>query len=128
MGRKKKSVSKQVDVFRPFCYFCEKEYPDELRLILHQRAVHFKCPYCNRKLENMAGLVSHALDVHAETLIAVPHALETRRDISTAVVGMSCVPPELIAAKAVGTDLEKFIIDQQINLHPVFKDRLKQNP
>ncbi len=131
MGRKKKpACPNETDkkIFRPFCFYCDKEYPDEDRLILHQRAVHFKCPFCVRKFDNIAGLVSHALAVHAESLTTIPHALDNRRSISFAIVGMSGVPLELIAAKAVGTDLEKFILDQNIHLHPVFKNKLPQNP
>ena len=130
MGRKKRPVSpsKGRRVFRPFCYFCEKEYPDETTLVNHQRAVHFKCPFCVKRSHNARGLVSHVEDIHRENITAIPQALSHRRAVDTAVVGMTGVPSDLIISKASGTDLERFILEDKIHLHPVFSGRdLKQD-
>lgn len=53
---------------RPWCWFCERDFDDEKVLILHQKAKHFKCPSCNRKLNTAQGMFVHMAQVHKETV------------------------------------------------------------
>ena len=47
MARKKK---KRKVTVQPFCYYCDREFKDEPTLAQHQRARHFKCPFCRKRL------------------------------------------------------------------------------
>merc|ERR1739838_811678 len=82
MGRKKRNRL----YVAPFCYYCEKECPDEKVLVQHQKARHFKCLECNKKLDTATGLVVHMIQVHKINISKVPH-------------GMEGVPLELIQQK-----------------------------
>lgn len=57
MGRKKKRVMK------PWCWYCNRQFEDEKILIHHQKAKHFKCHVCNKKLFTGPGLAVHCLQV-----------------------------------------------------------------
>lgn len=63
MGRSKKK--KEV---KPWCYYCDREFEDESILIQHQKAKHFKCHVCYKKLSTASGMVVHVVQVHKETL------------------------------------------------------------
>ncbi|EZG69560.1 zinc finger protein, partial [Gregarina niphandrodes] len=95
MGRRKKKTLE----LKPFCYYCDRSFEDEKVLLLHQKARHFKCRRCNRKLDTATGLVVHLLSVHKETINKVPNALKERESPELVVHGMSGVPPELVAEK-----------------------------
>ncbi|ORM39661.1 BUB3-interacting and GLEBS motif-containing protein [Babesia sp. Xinjiang] len=92
MGRKS---SRRLQL-KPFCYFCNREFDDEKILIMHQKAKHFKCPECNRKLETANGLAVHMQQVHKLIQRKVPFALESRDNITSVVQGMQGVPFEAI--------------------------------
>lgn len=93
MGRKKRKLNVEL---KPFCYYCDREFDDEKVLIQHQKAKHFKCTQCNRKLDLASGLVVHMMQVHKTNLKAVPNALPKRSDPELIIRGMSGVPTELI--------------------------------
>ncbi|CRG94152.1 zinc finger protein, putative [Plasmodium gallinaceum] len=93
MGRKKRKVNIEL---KPFCYYCDREFDDEKILIQHQKAKHFKCLQCNRKLDIANGLVVHMLQVHKTNLKVVPNALPKRNDPEIIIRGMNGVPPEII--------------------------------
>lgn len=57
MGRKKKRVIK------PWCWYCNRDFDDEKILIQHQKAKHFKCHICHKKLFTGPGLVIHCMQV-----------------------------------------------------------------
>lgn len=95
MGRKKR---KGLEL-KPFCYYCDREFDDEKVLLLHQKARHFKCPQCNRKLDTATGLVVHLLQVHKESLTRVPNANKERDGPELVIHGMSGMPPEIIMEK-----------------------------
>ncbi|VDO71231.1 unnamed protein product [Schistosoma mattheei] len=109
MGRKKR---KQL---KPWCWYvrfktliipryCNREFDDEKILIQHQKAKHFKCPYCHRKLFTGPGLsihcnqVSHDIrqyskhQVHKEKLDKIPNALPNRTSTIIDIYGMSGIP------------------------------------
>ena len=63
MGKKKKRQNDKV-----FCYYCDREFDDEKILVQHQKAKHFKCHVCNKKLSTAGGMVIHVLQVHKENV------------------------------------------------------------
>ena len=48
--------------------YCERTFEDEKILINHQKAKHFRCPHCQKKLTTASGMAVHALQVHNETV------------------------------------------------------------
>ncbi|RRT60127.1 hypothetical protein BHE74_00022966 [Ensete ventricosum] len=62
MGKKKKRPSKM------WCYYCDREFDDEKILVQHQKAKHFKCHVCHKKLSTAGGMAIHVLQVHKETV------------------------------------------------------------
>ena len=61
MGRKSKP--KTEEVVQTFCYYCDREFDDVNVLIMHQKAKHFKCSLCNKKLTTTKSLVTHIKQV-----------------------------------------------------------------
>ena len=72
-----------AQIIRPWCWYCEREFEDEkgkpttysyelLRtstefavvLMQHQKAKHFKCNMCPRRLNTAGGLAVHIQQVH----------------------------------------------------------------
>ncbi|KAL1132486.1 hypothetical protein AAG570_010441 [Ranatra chinensis] len=88
MGRKKKKQSK------PWCWYCNREFEDEKILIQHQKAKHFKCHICHKKLYTGPGLSIHCMQVHKEAIDKVPNSLSTRSNIEIEIYGMEGIPPE----------------------------------
>jgi len=43
---------------RPWCYYCERDFDDLKILISHQKAKHFKCDRCGRRLNTAGGMFS----------------------------------------------------------------------
>ncbi|XP_035696179.1 BUB3-interacting and GLEBS motif-containing protein ZNF207-like isoform X2 [Branchiostoma floridae] len=86
MGRKKKKQMK------PWCWYCNREFEDEKILMQHQRAKHFKCHICHKKLYSGPGLAIHCVQVHKETVDAVPNSLPGRADIELEIYGMEGIP------------------------------------
>ncbi|KAI9593281.1 hypothetical protein BDF19DRAFT_387620, partial [Syncephalis fuscata] len=88
MAKKKK---KQAQA-KPWCWYCEREFEDEKVLITHQRAKHFKCPQCNKKMNTVGGLVIHYTQVHKETLRSTPNAIKGRDSVEVEIFGMEGIP------------------------------------
>ncbi|PAA61679.1 hypothetical protein BOX15_Mlig005122g1 [Macrostomum lignano] len=88
MGRKKK---KQL---KPWCWYCNREFEDEKILIDHQKAKHFKCHVCHRKLFTGPGLVIHCGQVHKEKVEQIPNAVQGRTSVEIEIYGMQGVPEE----------------------------------
>ncbi|CAG8657574.1 11752_t:CDS:2, partial [Dentiscutata heterogama] len=87
MGKKKSK--RQV---RPWCWYCERDFEDEKVLIQHQKAKHFKCPHCNKKLNTAGGMVVHVAQVHKETIDTVPNAMKGRESTDVEIFGMEGIP------------------------------------
>jgi hypothetical protein len=70
MGRKKRKETTTTDLDRPFCWYCNRGFDTEAVLIMHQKSVHFKCPYkeCRKKLGTSHALLSHMFQVHKSTI------------------------------------------------------------
>ncbi|XP_003384499.2 PREDICTED: BUB3-interacting and GLEBS motif-containing protein ZNF207-like [Amphimedon queenslandica] len=88
MGRKKRKNLK------PWCWYCNREFDDEKVLIGHQKAKHFKCHICHKKLYTAPGLAIHCSQVHKETITKVPNALLDRSILDFEIYGMEGVPEE----------------------------------
>ncbi|XP_053300235.1 BUB3-interacting and GLEBS motif-containing protein ZNF207 isoform X3 [Pleuronectes platessa] len=86
MGRKKKKQMK------PWCWYCNRDFDDEKILIQHQKAKHFKCHICHKKLYTGPGLAIHCMQVHKETIEGVPNAIPGRTDIELEIYGMEGIP------------------------------------
>lgn len=56
MGNKKrKQPTLQEIIDRPWCYYCERDFDDLKILISHQKAKHYKCERCGRRLNTAGG-------------------------------------------------------------------------
>ncbi|XAR52395.1 hypothetical protein NMG60_11020465 [Bertholletia excelsa] len=93
MGKKKKRASTKV-----WCYYCDREFDDEKILVQHQKAKHFKCHVCHKKLSTAGGMVIHVLQVHKETVTKVPNAKPGRESTDIEIYGMQGIPPDVLAA------------------------------
>ncbi|OBZ88577.1 hypothetical protein A0J61_03368 [Choanephora cucurbitarum] len=89
MGKKRKSKP-----MRPWCWYCEKDFEDDKVLVTHQRAKHFKCEECNKKLTTAGGMVVHAQQVHKIAIYKVPNALPGRDKLDVEIFGMEGIPEE----------------------------------
>lgn len=67
MGKKKHKKNPVVES-EAWCYYCDRVFEHEEVLIQHQKAKHFKCPTCNKKLSTAGGLVVHNSQVHKITI------------------------------------------------------------
>eukprot|EP01100_Stratorugosa_tubuloviscum_P015981 TRINITY_DN980_c1_g1_i2.p1 TRINITY_DN980_c1_g1~~TRINITY_DN980_c1_g1_i2.p1 ORF type:complete len:255 (-),score=102.24 TRINITY_DN980_c1_g1_i2:88-852(-) len=88
MGRRKKTN------FKPFCWYCERNFEDEKILIQHQKAKHFKCNTCHKKLASATGLQIHCQQVHKEVITKVPNAKEGRDSMQYDIYGMQGIPEQ----------------------------------
>ncbi|KAK4960767.1 hypothetical protein LTR66_012890 [Elasticomyces elasticus] len=95
---KKKRTHPDVDevLSRPWCYYCERDFDDLKILISHQKARHFKCNRCNRRLNTAGGLSVHMTQVHKENLDAVENALPNRVDVNIEIFGMEGIPEDVL--------------------------------
>ncbi|THU56319.1 hypothetical protein C4D60_Mb11t16020 [Musa balbisiana] len=92
MGKKKKRPSKM------WCYYCDREFDDEKILVQHQKAKHFKCHVCHKKLSTAGGMAIHVLQVHKEAVTKVPNAKPDRESTEIEIYGMQGIPPDILAA------------------------------
>ncbi|XP_020618425.1 BUB3-interacting and GLEBS motif-containing protein ZNF207-like [Orbicella faveolata] len=86
MGRKKKKATK------PWCWYCNRDFDEEKILIQHQKAKHFKCPICHKKLYTGPGLAIHCMQVHKETISTIPNSVPNRGDPEIEIYGMEGIP------------------------------------
>ncbi|KAI8575502.1 hypothetical protein K450DRAFT_275581 [Umbelopsis ramanniana AG] len=93
MGKKK---SKKQS--RPWCWYCEKDFDDDKVLVTHQRAKHFKCDVCGKKLTTAGGMAVHAMQVHKVEITKVPNALQGRETLEYEIFGMEGIPHEDLLA------------------------------
>ncbi|ATY60328.1 C2H2 finger domain [Cordyceps militaris] len=113
MGKRRRGHTDVEDVLaRPWCYYC-RAYPfpalrsdalsgrgaaakSDLLLISHQKAKHFKCERCGRRLNTAGGLSVHMNQVHKETVNQVENALPNRQGLDVEIFGMEGVPQEVL--------------------------------
>lgn len=88
MGKKKRKNQK------PYCWYCERQFDDEKILIQHQKAKHFKCHICHKKLTTAGGMVVHVFQVHKENVTKVPNSKPGRDSVKYEIYGMEGIPEE----------------------------------
>ena len=81
---------RRIDRF--LCRYCNREFDDEKILIQHQKAKHFKCHICHKKLYTGPGLSIHCMQVHKDTIDKVPNSLPNRGNIEIEIYGMEGIP------------------------------------
>ncbi|KOS18187.1 BUB3-interacting and GLEBS motif-containing protein [Escovopsis weberi] len=97
MGKKKRGHPDIEEILsRPWCYYCERDFEDLKLLISHQKAKHFKCDRCGRRLNTAGGLSVHLNQVHKETLSQVENALPNRQGLEVEIFGMEGIPQEVL--------------------------------
>lgn len=125
MGKKKRQHPDIEEILaRPWCYYCERDFDDLKILISHQKAKHFKCDRCGRRLNTAGGALQlhsiqtrvhrlvkllttssffiglsvHMNQVHKEQLGAVENALEGRERLDLEIFGMEGIPEDVLQA------------------------------
>jgi hypothetical protein len=97
MGKKKRGHPNVEDLLaRPWCYYCERDFEDLKLLISHQKAKHFKCDKCGRRLNTAGGLSVHMNQVHKESLSHVENALPNRQGLEVEIFGMEGIPEDVV--------------------------------
>ena len=72
--------------------YCNRDFDEEKILIQHQKAKHFKCPICHKKLYTGPGLAIHCMQVHKETISTIPNSVPNRGDPEIEIYGMEGIP------------------------------------
>ncbi|KAI9853877.1 MAG: hypothetical protein M1830_006618, partial [Pleopsidium flavum] len=99
MGKKKRGHPDVEEILaRPWCYYCERDFDDLKILINHQKAKHFKCERCGRRLNTAGGLSVHMTQVHKETLDSIENALPNRSNLDVEIFGMEGVPGDVVTS------------------------------
>ncbi|GAB1317748.1 BUB3-interacting and GLEBS motif-containing protein [Madurella fahalii] len=97
MGKKKRGHPDVEELLaRPWCYYCERDFEDLKLLISHQKAKHFKCERCGKRLNTAGGLSVHMNQVHKENLTSVENALPNRQGLDIEIFGMEGVPEDIV--------------------------------
>ncbi|KXN81495.1 hypothetical protein AN958_04519 [Leucoagaricus sp. SymC.cos] len=89
-----------LQILRPWCWYCEREFEDEKVLMQHQKAKHFKCGMCPRRLNTAGGLAVHIQQVHKlepENLPRIENALPGRDGYEVEIFGMEGIPAPDVA-------------------------------
>ncbi|KAI0988538.1 hypothetical protein GJ496_000466 [Pomphorhynchus laevis] len=81
-----------ITQIKPWCWYCNREFEDEKILLQHQKAKHFKCHICHKKLYTGPGLQIHCMQVHKENIDRVPNAVKGRDNIELEIYGMEGIP------------------------------------
>ncbi|KAL1688025.1 hypothetical protein GGG16DRAFT_127494 [Schizophyllum commune] len=91
---------KNKQIIRPWCWYCEREFEDEKVLMQHQKAKHFKCNMCPRRLNTAGGLAVHIQQVHKlepENLPRIENAIPGRDGYEVEIFGMEGIPAPDVA-------------------------------
>ncbi|KAI1123892.1 hypothetical protein F5Y10DRAFT_42982 [Nemania abortiva] len=95
-GKKRKHPDVEELLNRAWCYYCERDFEDLKLLISHQKAKHFKCDRCGRRLNTAGGLSVHMNQVHKESLSSVENALPNRQGLDVEIFGMEGIPEDIV--------------------------------
>ena len=129
MAKKKKK-----SVLKPWCWYCDREFDDDKVLINHQKAKHFKCSFCHKKMNTIGGLVVHLQDVHKEHTNVVPNSISGRETIDIEIFGMEGIPFEDLERhqqKKIGGEKRKYedpeLLREQLNSFASFTNTSVSN-
>ena len=100
MTKKRKAAGPTLEdiLTRPWCYYCERDFDNLKVLVDHQKARHFKCGHCNKRLGTSKGLAIHTNQVHKVTVTTVSNALPNREGLEPEIFAMEGIPKELTDA------------------------------
>ncbi|KAJ6144384.1 hypothetical protein N7470_008279 [Penicillium chermesinum] len=98
MGKKKHGPTLEELLSRPWCYYCERDFDDLKILTSHQKAKHFRCEPCGRRLNTAGGLSVHMSQVHKEQLTEIDNALPNRSSVDVEIFGMEGIPEDVLQA------------------------------
>ncbi|CAO1628904.1 unnamed protein product [Sympodiomycopsis kandeliae] len=84
---KKKKVQLEA-----WCWYCDREFEDEKVLLQHQKAKHYKCPQCPRRLNTAGGLTVHLHQVHKAEPGRIENAIPGRDSFDIEIYGMEGIP------------------------------------
>jgi len=126
MGKKK---NKQI--IRPWCWYCEREFEDEKVLMQHQKAKHFKCSMCPRRLNTAGGLAVHIQQVHKlepENLPRIENALSGRDGYEVEIFGMVGIPAPDVADYKRRKEIELGLSAGSISQPPQKRPKIENKP
>ena len=95
MGKKRKGPDLEELLARPICFYCERDFDDLAVLINHQKAKHFRCQLCNKRLHTSSGLQVHMQQVHKAHVDKIENALSHREELYTEIFGEEGVPEQI---------------------------------
>ncbi|GAA5821502.1 hypothetical protein JCM10212_001492 [Sporobolomyces blumeae] len=96
MGKKKSKSQKLAAL--AWCWYCDRTFEDQRVLLSHQKAKHFRCPMCPRRLNTAGGLGVHLDQVHKVGTDKIENALPGRESFDIEIYGMEGVPAADLAA------------------------------
>ncbi|GAA6054200.1 hypothetical protein JCM3770_001387, partial [Rhodotorula araucariae] len=96
MGKKKSKTKRIADM--AWCWYCDRTFEDQRVLLAHQKAKHFRCPMCPRRLNTAGGLGVHLDQVHKVGTDKIENAIPGRDSFDIEIYGMEGVPPADLAA------------------------------
>ncbi|KAM0788591.1 hypothetical protein ACM66B_001713 [Microbotryomycetes sp. NB124-2] len=105
----KKKAKKQVKD-QAWCWYCDRTFEDQAVLLQHQKAKHFRCPHCPRRLNTAGGLAVHVDQVHKLGVDKIENAIPGRDTFDIEIYGMEGIPAADLAewkkkqAAELGTD------------------------
>ncbi|GAA5909724.1 C2H2-type zinc finger protein [Sporobolomyces salmoneus] len=96
MGKKKSKSAKLAAL--AWCWYCDRTFEDQRVLLSHQKAKHFRCSMCPRRLNTAGGLAVHLDQVHKVGTDKIENALPGRESFDIEIYGMEGVPAADLAA------------------------------
>ncbi|KAH9173575.1 hypothetical protein EDB89DRAFT_706091 [Lactarius sanguifluus] len=122
---------KNKQVLRPWCWYCEREFEDEKVLMQHQKAKHFKCGMCPRRLNTAGGLAVHIQQVHKlepENLPRIENALPGRDGYEVEIFGMEGIPVPDVADYKRRKEIELGLTAGSITQPPPKRPKTENRP
>ncbi|KAF7328021.1 C2H2-type domain-containing protein [Mycena kentingensis (nom. inval.)] len=122
---------KNKNVIRPWCWYCEREFEDEKVLMQHQKAKHFKCGMCPRRLNTAGGLAVHIQQVHKlepENLPRIDNAIPGRDGYDIEIFGMEGIPAPDVADYKRRKEIELGLAAGSISAPQAKRPKIDQRP
>lgn len=122
---------KNKQIIRPWCWYCEREFEDEKVLMQHQKAKHFKCGMCPRRLNTAGGLAVHIQQVHKlepENLPRIENALPGRDGYEVEIFGMVGIPAPDVADYKRRKEIELGLSAGSISQPPPKRAKIENRP
>ncbi|TFK33398.1 hypothetical protein BDQ12DRAFT_691209 [Crucibulum laeve] len=122
---------KNKQLIRPWCWYCEREFEDEKVLMQHQKAKHFKCNMCPRRLNTAGGLAVHIQQVHKlepENLPRIDNALPGRDGYEVEIFGMVGIPAPDVADYKRRKEIELGLAAGSISQPPPKRTKVENRP